>query len=62
MALTLADRAEPRDGRSGGMDADLAAVEHAEAEDVAVLDRSGADDFGEMRQSDAEKLARLAAP
>jgi hypothetical protein len=42
------------------MHADLARVEHLEAEDVEVLRRSGADDLGEARDADAHELAVLA--
>ena len=62
MALALGDGAEARDRRAGRVDADLARVEHAEAEDVAVLHRAGADDLGEEGDADAEELAGLAAP
>src|SRR5262249_60984453 len=41
--------------------ADLAGSDHAEAQDVAVLDRPGADDLGEEAQPDAHQPARLAA-
>ena len=61
VALALADGAETRDGRAGGMDADLAGIEHAEAEDVAVLHRPGADDLGEERHPDPRQGAGLAA-
>ena len=43
------------------MDADLADVEHGDAEDVAVARRPGADDLGEEGDADAHQLARLAA-
>ena len=42
------------------MDPDLARIEHAEAEDVAVLDRARADDLGEERQAHAQQAAGLA--
>ena len=44
------------------MDADLARVEHGDAEDVAIARRAGADDLGEEGDADAHQLARLAAP
>ncbi len=60
VALALTDGAEARDCRSGRMDADFAGIEHAEAENVAVLDRPGADDLGEEGDADAHQAARLA--
>src|SRR5439155_11882850 len=48
---------EPRDRLAGGMDPDLAAVEHLEPEDVEVLGRPVADDLGEARDPDAHELA-----
>src|SRR6185369_4223162 len=60
VALALGFRAEPRDGLARGMHADLARVEHLEAEDVEVLRRPGADDLGEARDADAHELAARA--
>src|SRR3569623_1207743 len=60
MALTLRDRAHACDGAAGGVDTDLATVEHADAEDVAVLARAGADDLGEGADANAHQLAALA--
>jgi hypothetical protein len=57
VALALADRAEPRDHAAGRVHADLAGIEHAETEDVAVLDRAGADDLGEEADPDTYQLA-----
>ena len=53
-----APRAAPRPCRSGGPAA--RAVGHAEAEDVHVLARAGADGLGEERDADAHQLAALA--
>src|SRR6266481_3329740 len=50
--LALADRAEPRDGTSRRMYANLAGIEHPEAKDVAILDRAGAYDLGEEADAD----------
>ena len=47
VALALADGTEACDRRARRVDADLAGIEHAEAEDVAVLDGPGTDDLGE---------------
>ena len=55
--LALALGAEPRDRAAGGMDPDLAGIEHADAQDVAVAGRPGADDLGEERDADAHQLA-----
>src|SRR4030095_10194877 len=60
MALALTHRAEPRDGAAGRIDADVAAVEQADPEDVARLVRSGADDLGEGRDADPHQFALLA--
>ena len=43
------------------MDADLAGIEHRDAENVAVLRRARADDLGEEGDADAHQFARLAA-
>ena len=48
---------EPQQRLAGRVDAQLAAVGHAEAEDVHVLARAGADALGEERQADAHQLA-----
>src|ERR1700730_16722637 len=61
MALALADRAEPGDGTAGWMNANFTGIEHAEAENVAILDRPGANDLGEEADADPHKLARFAA-
>ena len=61
MALTLRDGAEAGDGRACRVDANLAAVEHAEAENIAVLDRAGTDNLGEVAEADAQKRTGLAA-
>src|SRR3974377_516026 len=42
------------------MDPDLAAVEHRNTKDVAVLRRSGTNDLGKEGYADAHDLARLA--
>ena len=57
VALPLAHRAETRDRAAGGIDADVAAVEQADTENVADLGRAGADDLGEGRDADAHQLA-----
>ena len=62
VALPLRLGAEPANPAAGRMDADLGAVEHGDAEDVAGARRAGADDLGEERDADAHQLARLAAP
>src|SRR5690606_28972152 len=59
--LPLALGAEPGDRRARRVDADLAAVEHADAQDIAVTRRAGADDLGEEGDTDAHQLAGLAA-
>ena len=61
MALALRLGAEAGDDGAGRMDADLAGVEHGDAEDVAIARRAGADDLGEEDDADAHQLARLAA-
>ena len=61
VALTLRDGAEAGDGRACRVDANLAAVEHAEPENIAVLDRTGPDDLGEVAEANAEKRTGLAA-
>ena len=61
MALALALGAHPRDPLAGRMDADLAGIEHRNAENVAILRRARADDLGEERHADPHELARLAA-
>ena len=57
VALALALHRQPQLGLAGGVDAELAAVGHAEPEDVHVLARAGADTLGEERQADAHQLA-----
>src|SRR3546814_2229267 len=59
--LPLALGAEPGDGRAGRMDADLAGIEHADAQDVAIARRPGADDLGEEGDADAHQLTGLTA-
>ena len=61
MALALALGADPGDARAGRMQADFAGIEHRNAQDVAILRRSGADDLGEERHAEAHDLAGLAA-
>src|SRR5262249_26538399 len=61
VALALALAAHTRDARTGRVHADLAGIEHGNAEDVAVLRRAGADDLGEERHADPHDLASLAA-
>jgi hypothetical protein len=41
---------------------DLAGIEHAEAENVAILDWAGTDDLGNEADADAHQLARFAPP
>ena len=60
VALTLRNRAQACDRRTGRMDPDFTAVEHAETKDIAVLDRARTDDFGEVAEADAKKRACLA--
>ena len=57
--LALRLGAEASDGLAGGVDPDLAAVEHLEAQDVEVLGRAGAHDLGEARDADAHQLSSL---
>ena len=57
VALALALHGDPDDGLAGGVHPQLAAVGHAEAEDVHVLARAGADGLGEERDADAHQLA-----
>ena len=52
--------ADPGEDLAGRMDADLARVEHLDAEDVEVVRRPGADDLGEAADADAHQLAALA--
>ena len=61
VALALALGAHPRDPLAGRMDADLAGIEHRNAENVAILRRARADDLGEERHADPHELTRLAA-
>ena len=60
VALTLGLHRQPHHGFAGRVHAQLAAVGHAEAEDVHVLARAGADRLGEERHADAHQLAALA--
>src|SRR5262249_44869624 len=60
VTLPLRLRAEARDGLAGRMDADLARVEHLDAEDVEVFRRPRTDDLGEARNADPHQLAALA--
>ncbi len=60
VALALAHAGHAYDGLAGGVHPQLAAVGHAEAEDVHVLARTGADRLGEERDADAHQLAALA--
>ena len=61
VALALGLHADPQLGLAGGVHAQLATVGHAQAEDVHVLARAGADTFGEERQADAhQRLAGVA--
>src|SRR5262249_41873414 len=60
VALALRLRAEAGNGLARGMHADLAAVEHLQAEDVEMLGRAGAHDLGEARDADAHELTALA--
>src|SRR5690606_1420731 len=60
VALALALGAEARDRLARRVDADLARVEHLEAQDVEVLRWPGADDLGEARDADAHQLAARA--
>ena len=62
VALALALRAHARDALAGRMDADLAGIEHRNAEDVAILRGARADNLGEEGDADAHELTRLAAP
>src|SRR6185437_7065530 len=61
MTLALALRPHPRDALAGWMDADLAGIEHRNAEDVAILRRARADDLGEEGDANPHELAGLAA-
>src|SRR5215472_16500269 len=60
MALALADRAEPRDRAPRRVDANLARIEHAQAKDVAILDRAGADDLCEKADADPHQSSGFA--
>src|SRR5439155_6194795 len=55
--LALRLGAEPRHRLAGGMDADLAGIEHLQAQDVELLARSRPDDLGEAGDADAHQLA-----
>ncbi len=54
-------RAEPRYRDAGRVHPDLAGIEHAKAENVAILDRASADDLGKEADADAHQLARFTA-
>src|SRR3569833_3301090 len=60
MTLTLRDGTHARDGTASGMNTNFAAVEHADAENVAVLAGAGADDLGESTETNDHQLAALA--
>ena len=60
VALALGLDADPGQHLAGRMDADLARIEHLQAEDVEVVRRPGADDLGEAADADAHQLAALA--
>ena len=60
VALALGLNRQPHNGFAGRVHAQLAAVGHAEAEDVHVLARAGTDGLGEERHPDAHQLAALA--
>ena len=60
VALPLGLDADADDGRAGGVDANLGAVEHLDAEDVEGVGGAGADDLGEGGDADAHQLAALA--
>src|SRR5581483_8959487 len=60
VSLPLRFGAEPRDDAAGRVHPQLAAVEHADAQDVAVLLRPGADDFREADDADPHQLAAAA--
>src|SRR5215471_3037654 len=60
VALALADRAEPRNRAPRRVDANLARIEHAEAKDVAILDRAGADDLCEKADADPHQFSGFA--
>src|SRR3569833_3183777 len=60
MTLTLRDGTPARAGTASGMNTNFAAVEHADAENVAVLAGAGADDLGESTEANAHQLAALA--
>src|SRR5690242_8533989 len=57
VALALGLHADAHDGRAGGVDADLSAVEHLDAQDVEGIRGAGADDLGEGGDADAHQLA-----
>ena len=57
VALPLRLHADADDGRAGGVDADLGAVEHLDAEDVEGVRGAGADDLGERRDADPHQFA-----
>jgi hypothetical protein len=60
VSLALADRAEPCDHAARRVHPNFTGIEHAEPENVAILDRSGADDLGKEADPDAHQLAGLA--
>src|SRR3970282_15018 len=51
VTLTLAHRTQPRDRAAGGIDADVAAIEQSNPEDVADLGGSGAGDLSERGEA-----------
>ncbi len=57
MPLPLGLGAGADDARSSGVNANLGAVEHLDAENVEVLRRPGADDLGEGGEADSHQLA-----
>ncbi len=61
VTLALGLNRQPHNGFAGRVHPQLAAVGHAETEDVHVLARAGADSLGEERHADAHQLAALAA-
>ena len=58
--LALGLHADADDRRAGGVDADLGAVEHLDAEDVERVRGTGADDLGEGGDADPHQLAARA--
>src|SRR5262249_48783145 len=54
------DRTEACDHAARRVHTNFAGIEHAETENVAILDRAGADDLGKEADPDAHQLAGLA--